>query len=98
MTTGIYIICRKITGQWLLRNNPYCLINNFEVRELMWDHPNFIPLINDVPYVFSIQFRYLGGVCGTAGFSVVVRAGEVQTYEYETPFFAFSPGKIRRVQ
>ena len=97
MNSGVNILCKKLFGQFLLTNNPYCIINNIDVRELQWDHINFIPLMPNIPYSFLIQVNYMGGPMGGIGFSVFVQPGEIQNLEYKTPFTIFSPGKIRRI-
>ena len=37
MPTGINIICKKVFGQMLITQKPYCLINNSEKKELEWN-------------------------------------------------------------
>ena len=45
MPTGINIICKKVFGQMLITQKPYCLINNAEKKELEWNKETFVPLL-----------------------------------------------------
>jgi hypothetical protein len=98
LISGVNIICKKQFGQWLITNNPYCVINDLETRWLFWNRMSFIPLQPGVMYFFQIQFRYLGGNIGVARFSVMVQPGEVQVFEYQSPWVIGTGGTIRRLQ
>ena len=96
MTTGINIYCKKVFGQFLITNNPYCLINNAQQMELQWNNNTFIPLQPNMDYQILVQFPYLGKGCGPASIIIKLQPEEVQNYEYKTPFFVTSKGKIKR--
>ena len=98
MMSGVNLICKKQFGQWLITNEPYCIINNLETRGLLWNQMIFTQLEPGVMYFFQIQFKYMGGPCGVARLSIMVQPGEVQIYEYRTPWVIGSGGEIRRLQ
>jgi len=97
-TSGIFLICNKILGQFLLTENPVCTINDGKIENLRWGKEYFISLKPEIPYKITIKFPYLGNYCGTKTFNVKVKKGETQKYEYTTPFIVFSPGTINRLK
>jgi hypothetical protein len=96
MNTGMYILCNKKFGQFLLTENPYCIING-ESRWLGWGMYIYVPLQPNVQYYFSIQFPYIGRACGIASMVITLREGEIHYYEYQTPFIVYSPGSLYRI-
>jgi len=97
-TSGILLKCKKIFGQFLLTENPLCTINDEKTGELKWNTEFIISLEPETPYKITIRFPYLGSFCGTTSFCVKVKKGEIQKYEYTTPFFATNAGTIEYIQ
>ena len=97
MPTGINIICKKVFGQMLITQKPYCLINNAEKKDLEWNKETFVPLQANMDYQISVQFPYLGKGCGPAKIVVNLQPDEVQTYRYKTPMVVTSDGKLKRI-
>ena len=97
MESGIKILCKRVFGQFLITEKPYCLINNADQKELQWNNETFINLQPNMDYQISVQFPYLGRGCGVAKFVVNIKPGEVQMYRYKTPFVVTSKGKITRL-
>ena len=97
MDQGINLLCKKILGQFLLTEKPYCIINGIETKKLQWNRWNFIPLKPNMPYQITIQFPYMRKACGVATINVTVEPGEIQKYKYRTPFVVYSPGSIKRI-
>jgi len=98
MESGIEIKCKKKFGQFLLTEEPQIIVNDNETIQLKWNKEFFISLQPNVPYKFTVQFPYslMNSICGAASFSTQVQPGEIQSYEYHTPFLATSPGSIKR--
>jgi hypothetical protein len=98
MVSGINILCKRVFGQILITNKPYCLINNAEQRELDWNNETFIQLQPNIDCQISVQFPYLGKACGPAKLIVKLQPEEIQSYQYKTPFVVTSKGKITRLK
>ncbi|UCF09115.1 MAG: hypothetical protein JSW28_05405 [Thermoplasmata archaeon] len=96
MYTGVSIVCKRRAGQFLITERPYCVINGMETRPLAWDQSTFVPLVPNYPYQLSVQFPYMGKACGVATFTVTLRPGEAQLFEYKTPFVIFSQGSVKK--
>ena len=96
MESGIKIKCKKLFGQFLLTEKPMCAVNDGEPQKLEWNKEFLISLQPNLPYKISIQFPYMGRVCGVASTAVQVTPGEIQKYEYRTPALMTLPGTIER--
>jgi hypothetical protein len=70
--TGIDVVCKKIFGQWLITNKPFCIINGTEKKYLSWD-VNFIPLEPNRANQIKIGFPYFKSETGVATFEVYLR-------------------------
>jgi len=98
VTTGINIICKKVFGQFLITEKPFCVVNNAEQKELQWDKETFISLQPNMDYQINVQFPYLGKGCCQAKFIIKLQPDEVQTYQYKTSMFVTSKGKIKKLK
>lgn len=97
MESGIKIKCMKRWGQFTIRQQPYCVIDDLETKQLEWDKEVFIPLQPNRLYRITVQFPYTSeNKCGPATITVQLNPGEIQVYEYTTPPVAFVPGTIER--
>jgi hypothetical protein len=99
MQSGIKIICKKVLGQVLITEKPYCIINDTETKQLERSKESFIPLQPNLPYKITIQFPYSAypnNACGTASITTQLGPDEIQAYEYKTPFIVYHSGSIKR--
>lgn len=98
MQSGIKIKCKKKFGQFLLTEKPYCIINDIQTFQLDWNKDFFVPLQPNLPCKITIQIPYppLNRACGIVSFTTQVKEGEIQVYEYHTPFIVTSEGSIKR--
>lgn len=95
-STGINVVCKKVFGQWLITDSPFCIINNIEKRYLSWD-VTFIPLESNKTYGIRIGFPYMRSETGVATFVVNLKPGEIQYYVYRTPLWMWQKGTIKRI-
>jgi hypothetical protein len=99
MASGIKIVCKKVFGQFLITEKPYCTINDTQIEQLEWGKETFVPLPPNVPLKMTVQFPYSAypdRACGLATISTQLNTDEIQTYEYTTPVVAYHSGKIKR--
>jgi len=99
MPSGINITCKKIFGQLLIAEKPYCTINDAEKKQLEWGKETFIPLQPNVLIKITVQFPYSAypnRACGLATITTQLQPDEIQTYEYRTPVVAYHAGTIKR--
>lgn len=92
---GIYLECKKLFLQFLITNNPICMING-EEKELNWKDETFIPLEPNKEYKLSVYFPYFGGEGGRNDFKVSVSPGETKSFIYHVPFLVHMRGRIKR--
>lgn len=95
-SSGVLLKCKKIFGQFLLTEKPMVKVNGGKDEQLEWNKEFLISLQPDIPYTISVQFPYLGRLCGTASFDVKVTNGEIQKFEYTTPPLMTIGGTIER--
>jgi len=100
LTEGIEITCTKNPLQWLIREQPYCLVNLVERKPLAWGKKQFIPLLPNLSYQIRIEFLYYGKPCMPATIGVNVKKGEIQEYKYSTwrNLSVFQNGKVVRTK
>ncbi len=98
MPTGIEITCRRSFGQFLITEQPSLMVGQTDVVRLRWGAPVFVPLSAGVRHQLIVQFPYMRRSCGVAEFAVELRDGEVQAFNYKTPFIVYSSGKITRTR
>ena len=98
MPTGIEITCRRSFGQFLITEQPSLIVGQTEVVRLGWGAPVFVPLSAGVRHQLVVQFPYMRRPCGVAEFPVDLQDGEVQAFNYKTPFIVYSRGKITRTR
>lgn len=96
--TGIEITCHRGFGQFLITDQPSLIAAPTEVTRLRWGAPVFVQLSAGVKHQLVVQFPYMRKACGVAEFSVELREGEVQAFDYKTPFIVYSSGKITRTR
>ena len=96
MEPGIKIKCKKMFGQFLLTEKPVCIVNEGEPEKLEWNKEFFISLQPNFPYKVTIQFPYMGRICGVASVAVQVSPDEIQGYEYHTPPLMTQAGTLER--
>jgi hypothetical protein len=95
-STGINVVCKKVFGQWLITDSPFCILNETEKKYLSWD-VTFIPLEPNKTYRIKIGFPYMKGETGVSTFAVNLKPGEIQYYVYRTPLWMWQKGKIKRI-
>ena len=95
MKTGLKIKCKKNPMQWLITEQPVCVINSVKDYQLKWGRQEFINLQPNEQSRITIYFPYMGGEAAGATFTVTLEQGEIRTLEYITPFVITTPGKIR---
>jgi len=100
MVEGVSITCTKNPLQWLIREQPYCLVNLVEKKSLAWGKKEFIPLLPNLPYQLRIEFPYYGKPCMPATVVLTLKYGEVQEYKYSTwrNISVFQNGKVVRTK
>jgi hypothetical protein len=96
LASGVKLKCKKIFGQFLLTEKPLVKVNGGKDEQLEWNKEFLISLQPEVPYTITVQFPYLGKICGLATFDLKVRSGEIQRYEYTTPMAMMLAGTIER--
>ena len=96
MLTGIEITCRHRFGQFLITDQPALIVGQTDVIPLRWGAPVFVPLSAGVKHQLVVQFPYMRKPCGVAEFAVELGEGEVQRFDYKTPFIVYSNGEIVR--
>jgi hypothetical protein len=74
------------------------MVGQTEETHLRWGAPVFVPLAAGVRNQCIIQFPYMGRACGVGEFMVELRDGEIQAFNYKTPFIVYSRGKIVRTR
>jgi hypothetical protein len=95
-TSGVMLKCKKVFGQFLLTEKPLCKVNGGKDEQLEWNKEFLISLQPEVPYTITVQFPYMGKICGSASFEAKVGNGEIQKYEYTTPLAMMLAGTIER--
>jgi len=95
MTGGVKIICKKKFGQFLITEQPRCVVNAVEEHELKWNSYTLIKLVPDMPYQITIYFPYMGKETCAATKNITVKPGKTINLTYKTPFSILSPGSIQ---
>ncbi len=98
MPTGVKITCRKRFGQFLITDQPSLVVGPTDVISLRWGTPVFVPLSAGLRHPLVVQFPYMRKPCGVAELAVELREGEVQAFDYKTPFVMYSSGQITRTK
>jgi len=98
MPTGVNILCVKSIFHFMVTEQPYCLINNVDKKELKWKKQIFIPLQPTKDYQITVIVPYFGKSCGVIKIILNLNANEVQNYRYNPPMVLTSNGILKRTQ
>lgn len=96
ISQGITIECKKPFGQFLVTNQPYCIINGEQKKPLKWKERVSVPLQPNKTYQISVKYPYIGEECGVVNFKISVKEGEIKHLLYNAPKVVSSPGKIEK--
>lgn len=100
MSSAIAIKCKKSPLQWLITQQPYCIVNSVNKVELKWGKETEVPLEPNLPYQIRVEFPYMGKPCMPANIVVNLKDGERHEYLYSTAsnLTVFSDGKMKRTR